>query len=119
MANEITITAGLVLTNGNLSVKVNPESTRFDQVTRRGGGPGTVDVGTVEQTVDFGGIVPGFVILKNLDDTNFVELGFSSGVYGIKLQPGSLALFELVAGTSVFVKADTADCAVQITAINA
>ena len=119
MANEIRVTTGLQLSNGPLTVQVSAKTFQADQTTARGGGPGTVDIGTTEETIDFGDIVPGFVEFKNLDATNFVELGFSTGVYGIILSAGGgPALFYLKTGATVYAKADTAACAVQITAVN-
>lgn len=119
MANEITVTTGLRLANGDLKVNGSNLSKKFDQTTARGGGPGTVDVGTTEETIDFGDIVPGFVEFRNLDATNFVDLGFSTGVYGIQLlASGGPAVFYLKSGATVYAKADTAACKIQVTAIN-
>ena len=119
MPNEITVSTSLQLANGKLIVNSINGGFQADQATAKGGGPGTVDVGTSEQTIDFGDIAPGFVELRNLDDTNFVELGFSTGVYGIRLiADGGPALFYLNTGATLYAKADTAGCAVQITAVN-
>lgn len=119
MANEITVTTGLSLLNGSLNVSRQATATRFDQTTARGGGPGTVDVGTTEESIDFGDTVPGFVELKNLDDTNFVQVGFSTGVYGFRLLAGGgPALFYLESGATLYVKADTATCRIQVVAAN-
>lgn len=119
MANEITITTGLSLVNGSLNASRTPTSARFDQTTPRGGGPGTVDVGTSEGTIDFGAIVPGWVEMINLDVDNFVQVGFSTGVYGFRLPPaGGSAIFFLETSATVYVKADTAACKVQVIAAN-
>lgn len=119
MADEITIQTGVGLKNGELVVSNTNKSRRFDQTTARGGNPGTVDVGTTEETVSFGDCVPGFVEMVNLDATNFVQVGFSTGVYGFRLLAnGGPALIYLETGATMYVKADTATCKVRITGIN-
>jgi hypothetical protein len=119
MADEITITTGLSLINGSLRADRKATSTRFDQTTARGGGPGTVDVGTSEGAIDFGDIVPGWVEMINLDPDNFVQVGFSTGVYGFRLPPaGGAAVFYLESAATVYAKADTAGCKVQVIAAN-
>lgn len=52
--------------------------------------------------------------MKNLDDTNFIEWGFSTGVYGGRLEAGEIALFRLNPSTTVYLKADTAACKMTI-----
>ncbi|KKM63120.1 hypothetical protein LCGC14_1514660 [marine sediment metagenome] len=52
---------------------------------------------------------PGYLYIVNLDDTNFVELGITTGVYTVKLLAGEVALFR-VNGATIYVKADTAIC---------
>ena len=119
MANEITVTTELRLANGNLILNGEQSSKTFDQVTARGGSF-TVDVGTSEETITLGDLAPGWMRLTNLDGTNFVEVGFSTGVYGIRLSKSKgVALFERKAATTIYIKADTATCKVQVEAINA
>ena len=119
MANEITVTTGVRLTNGLLIVPNTVKATQFNQTTARGGGPGVVDVGTSEETIGFGDCVPGFVELVNLDPTNYVQVGFSTGVYGIRLRPsGGCCVFELEPSGTVYVKANTDACKVKATALN-
>ena len=118
MADEITITTGMRLVNGALKVELGNTTTTFDQTTARGGGPGTIDVSTAEETIDFVDTVPGFVMIKNLDPTNFVEYGLTTGQLGLKLRPnGGFGFLEIGTG-SLIMKADTATCKVQIVAIN-
>ena len=73
MANEITVTSTIRLVNGELSVTTPSTSKQFDQTTARGG-TFTVDAGTSETSVDFGDIVPGMILLRNLDATNFLRI---------------------------------------------
>ena len=119
MPNEISITTALRLTNGLLNVPSTQKTTQFDQTTARGGGPGVVDVGTSEETIAFGDCVPGWVEMENLDETNYVEVGFSTTVYGIRLvASGGRCLFYLNTSATVYVKANTAACKVRVTSLN-
>ena len=49
---------------------------------------------------------PGYVILINLDSTNYVEVGSTTGVYDLKLKPGELALYRHNSST-IYAKANT------------
>ena len=119
MANEISITTALRLTNGLLNVPSTQKTTQFDQTTARGGGPGSVDVATSETTVEFGDIVPGFVEVVNLDATNYVDYGVVTGQLGFRLRAnGGRGLFELGPSEALIMQANTAACKVQITALN-
>lgn len=119
MANEITIKAGIALSNGLLIVKDTSTTKRFTQTTARGGNPGVVDVGTSEETISFGDCVPGWTEFENLDTTNYVQVGFSTTVYGFRLLAnGGKAIVYLESGATVYVKANTAACKVKITALN-
>jgi hypothetical protein len=119
MADEISITTGIRLSNGDLEIPTTTKTRQFDQTTQRGGNPGTVDVGTTEETISFGDCVPGFVEMVNLDGTNFVQVGFSTGVYGFRLiAGGGPALLYLETGAILYAKADTATCKVRVTGVN-
>jgi len=69
-------------------------------------------IGTDEEAVtfpsDMGSV--GYVILHNLDATNFISVGRTTGVYTIKVPPGEFCLFRLLSGTEFFAKADTGAC---------
>lgn len=91
-----------------------------------GGGPGVVNIGTTEETLSFGDIAPGTVVLQNLDSTNYVEYGFSTGVYGCKLLPGASStaggqphVINLTSGATVYIKANTAACDVFVSGYDA
>lgn len=119
MADEISVTMGLRVVKDNFSFAPGTKTVRFDQTTAGGGNPGTVDIGTSEETIAFGDITPGWCQMTNLDATNYVEVGFSTGVYGIRLLPDKGgALFYVNTGTTVYAKADTATCAVTIHAVD-
>lgn len=58
-------------------------------------------------------VAVGYMFIKNIDDTNFVQIGFTTGVYGMRLYPGEFALFRLEPGIDIFALADTAAVRVQ------
>jgi len=73
-------------------------------------------VGTSEEALELGQDIgtPGYVFLKNLDDTNFVSIRRGTGESNmIKLLPGECALFRMAA-TAPFAIADTAACRLLI-----
>ncbi|MDB4694485.1 hypothetical protein OAF30_03560 [Flavobacteriales bacterium] len=78
------------------------------------------EIGTSEETETFSELTaPGWCTIQNLDSTNFVEWGFSTGVYGGKLMAGETAgPFRInSASTTLYLKADTAACRVVINAL--
>jgi hypothetical protein len=93
---------------------------QITQTAEGGGNPGIIDVTTSEVTVSFGSVTPGLILVYNLDDTNFVEMGFATGVYPLQLPPrlaaaskAAPAVFTRQSG-SLFLKADTATCKVLV-----
>ena len=71
-------------------------------------------IGTSEESITFTDIgTNGWVHLYNADATNYVEVGFSTGVYGIKLKAGDRAQFRLNTGITIYLKANTAASRVQ------
>ncbi|MFC1924291.1 hypothetical protein ACFLXA_02875 [Chloroflexota bacterium] len=72
---------------------------------------GVQEIGTSEEEVTQGADLgtPGYVIAKNLDDTNYVEIGSTTGVYDIKLKAGEIALWRHNSAT-IYAIANTAAC---------
>lgn len=115
MANEISVTMGLSCTNGNFSFPLAQVSSRFDQAASGGGNPGTVSVGTSEETIALGDIgTAGWAQFQNIDATNYVEWGFSTGVYGGRMEPGEPAQFRINPGATIYMRANTATCKVRV-----
>lgn len=119
MADEIRISASMSVDNGNLSFSQNYGTKSYDQTNIGGPSPGMMVIGTVEESESFSELTtPGWVTIQNLDDTNFIEWGFSTGVYGGKLMPGDTAgPFRLNSSATLFLKADTAACKVVVNAL--
>ena len=72
-------------------------------------------IGTADETLSLGEISSiGWFIAKNLDATNFIEIGHTSGTYSIKLKAGEPCSFRVGSGmTAIHAKADTAACLLQ------
>jgi hypothetical protein len=92
------------------------------------GNPGLVDVGLVEEAIDFGDVVPGLVILWNTDATNYVDFGcvVSAGTggdiadLGFRLRPKGMPAFVwLKTGYELRMLANTAACKVMVLGFNA
>lgn len=115
MANEITVTTQLKLSNGTVLVSPGSVSASFDQSTARGGNPGFVNIGTTEETISFGDVTAGWVQMINHDTTNYVEVGSATGEYLIRLPASKgMALFYINTGKTLYVKANTGACDVEI-----
>ena len=118
MADEIKVHASLRCTNGNLEFDYSTAVLLFDQAVPGGPAVGMVQIGTSEETVAFTELTTeGWMIMQNLDDTNYVEWGFSTGVYGGRMRAGEPGLFRLNAGTTLYMRANTASCRVRISAL--
>jgi hypothetical protein len=115
MANEITITAGIQVINGSLRDALTPGNKSVNQTALGGPTPGYVTIGTTEEEVAFGELsTKGWVMLQNLDATNYVQWGFSTGVYGGRMRAGESAGPFRMDATSIFLRANVAACKVLI-----
>ena len=129
MADEISVSAYVATDKNNVKVSSPQGRKKFDQT-----GLGS-EVQEVTATTAAGGVAvtfglstPGWVRLRNEDETNFVEFGpYSGGIFYPlgKLQPasaageddGGMALFQLASGVTLHLKADTASCVVEVLAL--
>ena len=79
----------------------------------------TQSIGTTAETLNLGDITgaPGALIIKNLDATNFIEIGGDSGltIFKITVKKGQFAAFQPSSAT-IYAKADTAAVRIQIIA---
>lgn len=118
MANETKVSAKIVFSKGGLRLE---DSSDFSKdVAGDDGVKKSQNIGTSSELVDFGDIsgIPGTVFIKNLDDTNFVELGGDSGltVFKTKVSPGEFMIFEPQSAT-LYAKADTAAVRILVLAV--
>lgn len=114
MANEITMTFRQSVTNGNYSPgTISISNAQVDQAAV-GCAEGVQNIGTSEESLSTGDLTTyGWIYLRNLDATNYVQAGFSTGVYGIRLEAGEFATFRTEPAATVYLKANTAACDVQ------
>ena len=112
MANElrIGIVLGFLKSGATLNRSFNKEIT----VTGDAFTHGVQEVGTSEEELAQGAEVgtPGYVLVINLDSTNYVEIGSTTGVYDIKLLAGEAALYRHNSAT-IYARANTAACKVE------
>lgn len=73
-------------------------------------------IGLVEEeiTLDEDITVPGMLYVRNDDPTNYIKLGFATGVYTVQVFPGEQGCVPLMTTTtSFFAIADTAACEIE------
>lgn len=88
MSDEANITASLRITKDNLQYTSEPGTYTADVTGTKGPTPGAIDVPVTGADVDLSELtIPGFCVLQNLDETNFVT-------YGIK-DPETLIFYPL------------------------
>jgi len=81
---------------------------------------GIQSVGTTEESLDKGDVVTiGKIAVRNMDATNYIQVGHLTGSYSIKLNPGEGFAGLTWGGSSVFVKANTAACNVEYLIVEA
>jgi hypothetical protein len=115
MANEITVTTGIGVLNGNSSFQQQTKTKSIDQAAIGGPTPGAISVGTSEESTAFPELTTeGWLYLQNNDATNYVQWGFSTGVYGGRLKAGESALFRMEPSLTLYLKANTAACNVLV-----
>ena len=95
MANELSVMASVSFSKGGAKVtrQVSKRVTiTGDAFTH---GVQTLGAGAEEEVVQLAEVGdPGWVLIINLDDTNYVEVGATTGVYTIKILAGEFALYR-------------------------
>ena len=120
MAGEISVAASLSVTNGNVQFSRSVGGSAVDQTTAGGPAGGAVSIGITEEAKSFNDLTSeGWAIITNDDATNFVDFGFSTGVYGIRLLAGEFAMMRLKPGAVFYCLADTAACQVTFNVLDA
>lgn len=111
MANEITVTCALEVANGSLvdnmtSLSLTPNQSTAAMYCN------TQAIGTSEEALVIGADIstPGWFFARNLDATNYVEIGTTGAVLG-QLKPGEpFGPIRLAASVTLYAIADTAPC---------
>ena len=120
MANELILTFGLAFTKNGATFN---RTTFASQVTVSGTHvmAGTQAVATSAENLGKGDITtPGYLLIHNLDSTNFVQVGYDDTGFKpvVKVKAGKWAMFELAQATPQ-VKADTSACNIEYWLIEA
>ena len=112
MASELTVTAAFNYVKNNVSV--NRSHSITVDVTGDAFTYQIQEIGTVEEIVEQGADVgtPGYILMRNLDATNYIEIGSTTGVYDIKLQAGEVAIYRHNSAT-IYAKANTGACLLE------
>lgn len=78
-------------------------------------------IGTSAEPIELGDAgVGGYLMCKNHDADNFVQLNANGGaVWLARLEPGDIALFRIDDGATPNAKADTASCEVEFLILEA
>ncbi len=113
MANELSVTASASETKNGATFSATYTKT----ITITGDTPVSVvqSIGTSDETLALGEIATlGWLIAKNLDATNYLQLGHTSGTYSIKLKAGEFCSFRVGSGmTAIHALANTGACLLQ------
>lgn len=116
MSDEITTTFRYQISNGSFQDQFTVAAATFDQAAV-GATSGVWVVGTSEENLSVGDVgTVGFLILRNLDSTNYVDYGMSdSGTMKAlgRIKPGEFAFLRLKPGVTLRAQADTASCKVE------
>jgi hypothetical protein len=122
MAGEIRVNLQANLVNGNLLDEFKPGQIAINQTTKTAFSP-TLTIGTSEEALVFTDLTSlGCVGFRNLDPTNYVDIGPESGgamVPMIRLLPGEIAWMRLKPGITVRAQANGAPIKLRVHAWDA
>ena len=118
MADEFSYGTRFVCENGSFKHTIEHGTLRDTQATQGHNG-GIVSVGSgAEEDLTVGDVAtPGWVVMRNLDATNYVTYGPKSGgvmVEAIRLSPGESHTFKSAPSVTWRAIADTASCRVLV-----
>lgn len=118
MANEISVTAKLSVSKGGTTVT---NATSTDSIDMTGTNMLTLvqNIGTSYEALtltDIDTAAKYFVLLRNKDATNYVEVSFDAGsTYSLRMDAGELCgPLPMVAGEQIGCRANTAACEVEV-----
>lgn len=119
MANEITVSVTLKAINGDSAFERKISGQQYDQAAAGGRG-GIQEIGFAAHEVVIATDVTteGWVIMRNIDATNFVDIGVDVAAAFepmIRMEPGEPCCFRASkdAGATLYAKADTAAVKVE------
>jgi hypothetical protein len=113
MADEIKLTLDVRLENGNFKDAFQPGQIKIDQAAAGGHRPVAI-IGTTEEVIATGDVSTlGWLIMRNLDNTNYITWGPESAGAMVpigRLKPGEWAACRLEPGVTIRAQANTAAC---------
>lgn len=122
MAGTITSQLLFSLVNGAMRDDANIQPITVTQAAIGGGNPGSVTIPSASEVdIDFGDVTPGYVIIENLDDTNYVKVGPKvAGVMEefIIISAGRFAIMEKFSSAVWRAQANAADVLLRIRGYN-
>lgn len=120
MARSLRITRAITYVDGSTTIATIPSFT--DSITQAADLYTVIpkSVTTSEVSVSLSALTTnGEVMINNLDATNYIEVGTTTGDYPIFIKAGRTAgPFQLNAGKTLYLKANTATCKAEIYAWN-
>lgn len=119
MANELTLAASLKFVKGGKSVSFGKSGVQLD-VAGSNYTLKTQTIGTSEEAISLGDVAtPGYILIYNLDATNFVSVRSGTGAANlVKIPAGGMALFNCAA-SAPYAIADTASVSIEYLLVEA
>jgi hypothetical protein len=120
MANSLSIQGSILFQSpaGSNLVQVQPNISASAAPIGNTASGQTYTATTTQTEVTTPGVTSlGYVFFRNLDPTNFVQIGHSTGAYCLQLLPGDISIAKWN-GNNIFVLANTANVQVQIIAFS-
>lgn len=112
MANELTLSFSLALAKGG-AVAARSSGTKLVTVSGTAYVANIPSIGTADEVLALGDVATnGYILLHNLDATNFITLGADGSSYPIKVLAGEWSLLRWN-GAAIHAKADTAACLLE------
>ena len=115
MANELSLVINLSFSKGG--AKVTRQFSKKVDIAGDAFTHGVQQIGTTEEEVAQGSEVgdPGWVLIINLDDTNYIEVGALTGEYTVKILKGEFALYRhaLEESSTILAKANSGNVNIE------
>jgi hypothetical protein len=122
MSNEIALNFNIQVTNGTYRDSFSKQGAYYDQ-NSQGASGGIQSIGTSEEDLVISDSVTtnGYLVLHNLDTTNYVDWGEKSG--GVmkpigRLKPGDIAVFRMKPSETLRLVDNTASVKVEFFLLN-
>ncbi len=109
MANEITATVQVTVSNSNYTPGTMSVTKQITQTTVGGAQNVQTINSSATEAITKGDAINGLIYLRNMDGTNFITYGTSVGQV-FKLKAGEHALVRASTGATIYAQANTAAC---------